>query len=264
MNALGPRRVLGSIGPVVCSLALLAGCSTNTSNTPPTTSTKSSATAIESSGTSPSAVRGCVPECSDGVVAAGPLPVGDYTIVYFLDGQLTVRYAEPWESTEDQGVEFASGPRGKSDVHRVVFWDDILPVDDHGHRVFGVPITAAGLLQWFKTDPTFHVSAPQPGTIGRDIPATVIDLTIAPDAKNQDPGCPIDVCVFDFTWPNVSGALGTGGAEVLRLYLADVTYGGRTHLLVAAIQARTPEALRAFLPAAEQVIASARAPVTPA
>jgi hypothetical protein len=45
---------------------------------------------------------------------------------------------------------------------------------------------------------------------------------------------------------------------------AGVTYGGHTHLLVAAIQARNREVLRAFLPAAEHVIASARAPVTPA
>ena len=184
--------------------------------------------------------------------------------MYFLDGQLTVTYIEPWESTEDQGVEFASGPRGESDMHRVVFWDDILPVDHHGHRVNGVPISAAGLLRWFRTNPTFQVSSEQRGTIGTDIPATVINLRAAPDAKNQEPGCPFNVCVSVFTWPHIGEALGIGGPETLRLYLADVSYGGRTHLLVAAIQARTKQNLAAFVPAAEQVIASARAPVTPA
>jgi hypothetical protein len=263
MNAFGRWKVSATV-PFACSVALLAACSTTASEDATTPSVKSPGTAVASPEESPSGIRGCVPECSEGFIAAGPLPVGDYTTVYFLDGQLTVSYAEPWESTEDQGVEFASGPRGESDVHRVVFWDDILPVDDHGQRVSGVPITAAGLLRWFRTDPRFDVSGEQQAMIGRDIPATVIDLTTAPDAKNQDPGCPYDVCVSVFTWPNVGEALGIGGPETLRLYLADVSYGGRTHLLVAAIQARSKQNLTAFLPAAEQVIASARAPVTPA
>lgn len=246
-----------------CSLALIAACSPTATEDVITPSVTSPGTTVASPEESPSGIRGCVPECSEGFVTAGPLPSGDYSTVYFLDGQLTVSFAEPWESSEDQGVEFASGPRGASD-HRIVFWDDILPVDDHGHRVNGVPITAAGLLRWFRTNPTFDISREQQAVIGRDIPATVIDLTTALDAKNQDPGCPSGTCVFVFTWPNVGEALAIAGRETLRLYLADVSYGGRTHLLVAAIQARSKQNLEAFLPVAEQVIASARAPVTPA
>jgi hypothetical protein len=48
------------------------------------------------------------------------------------------------------------------------------------------------------------------------------------------------------------------------MYLSDISYGGQTHLLAVAIDAPDPAALKAFAPAAERVIDSARAPVSPA
>jgi hypothetical protein len=51
---------------------------------------------------------------------------------------------------------------------------------------------------------------------------------------------------------------------VIRLYLSDVKYGGKTHLFAISIRASDPSGLKAFAPAAEWVIATVRAPVSPA
>ena len=50
---------------------------------------------------------------------------------------------------------------------------------------------------------------------------------------------------------------------MIRLYLSDVKYGGKTHLFAIDIYAQDPAALEDFAPAAEGVIGSVRAPVSP-
>ena len=109
-------------------------------------------------------IRGCVPECVYGFTDPGSLPVGSYTTQYFFDGHLTVTFDKPWESHEDQAVEFSVAPLGKWDIHRVLFWSDIYPVEmDNNHelhRVKGVPITTAGWLRWLETNPNLRVTAP--------------------------------------------------------------------------------------------------------
>ncbi|GAA1646695.1 hypothetical protein GCM10009744_42310 [Kribbella alba] len=54
---------------------------------------------------------------------------------------------------------------------------------------------------------------------------------------------------------------GFGGSAVLRLELANVTYAGGPHLFAIGVEGRDPADLATFLPAAEKLIASARAPV---
>jgi hypothetical protein len=51
---------------------------------------------------------------------------------------------------------------------------------------------------------------------------------------------------------------------VVRLYLWDVKYGGKMHLFAISIYAQDPATLEDFAPAAEGVISSVRAPVSPA
>lgn len=51
---------------------------------------------------------------------------------------------------------------------------------------------------------------------------------------------------------------------VLRLYLSDVAYGGRSHLFAIGIEGRDQADLKTFLPDAERLIAGADAPVGPA
>ena len=200
-------------------------------------------------------IRGCVPECSTGFSDPGPIGPGPYTTAAFLDGKFTVRYPSRWESHEDQGVEFSSSPAGKWDVHRVLSWDDILPWDQqHGRVATGVPNTAAGWVEWLSSNPSVSVTEPRDATITRmRLPATYIDITNPPGGEKFP----------DFiTWPNAGGNLyGIAGAFMFRLYLAEVTYGGRDHLLAVAVEGQDSADLKAFLPEAKQVIASADAPI---
>jgi hypothetical protein len=204
---------------------------------------------------SESEIRGCVPECSTGFSDPGAIGPGPYTTAAFLDGQLTVTYPSRWESHEDQGVEFSSAPAAKWDVHRVLFWDDILPWDQkHGRVATGVPSTTAGWVEWLSSNPIVTVTSPRHATITRmRLPATYIDITDASGGERfPEP----------ITWPNAGGnRYGMGGDFVLRLYLAEVTYGGKDHLLAVAVEGQDSEDLKSFLPEAKQVIASAEAPI---
>ena len=257
---------------------ILAGCSSGS----PKSSGDGSLTASISTSTPATAnaspadvsIRGCVPECSTVATYPGTIGPGPYTTTGFLDGQLTVTYPSSWESHEDQGVEFSSAPQGKWHIHRVLFWDDIKPLvadlrHPYGHTVSGVRNTVGGWLQWLRLNPALAVSTPRSSTIGQmAIPASYVDIAIAPGAANEDPYCAKHLhttCVALLTWPHAGGNIYSwADPAVLRLYLADVTYGGKQHLLAVAVEGRNSADLKAFLPEAEQVIASARAPVTAA
>src|SRR5215217_326293 len=216
-------------------------------------------------------IRGCVPECLYGGTDPGDLPGGSYSTEYFLGGYLTVTFDEPWESHEDQSVEFSASPQGKWDKDTVRFWSDIYPVEGKTfnlkHRAKGVPITTAGWLHWLSNNPNLRVSDPKKATIGEDdLPAKVVDIGISDQAKNDDPGyppCRRVICQTLLTWPNSDNYFGIGGSDVVRLYLSDVKYGGKTHLFAIGIYAQDSAGLKAFAPAAEGVIGSVRAPVSP-
>ncbi len=208
-------------------------------------------------------IRGCVPRCSSEFADPGAIGPGPYTTVGFLDGQLTVTYPDRWESHEDQGVEFSSAPLGEFDIHRVLFWSDILPwVADarhpDGRRVQGVPNTASGWFAWLSSHPDLHVSAPRSATIGRmQLPAAYVDIAVRPGTIGFDDGA-----VVVLSWPNAGGNVYSfGGSFMLRLYLSDVTYGGKDHLLAIAIEGQDRADLEAFSRSAQPVIASADAPI---
>jgi hypothetical protein len=218
-------------------------------------------------------IRGCVPECLSGGVDPGRIPPGSYTTQYFFDGHLTVTFRKAWVSHEDTPIVFWAKPEVKQDGEgRVQFTEDIIPVEgktfNRKHRAKGVPITTAGWLHWLSNNPNLRVSDPKKATIGEDdLPAKVVDVGISDQAKNDEPGyppCRRVICQTLLTWPNAGGNyFGLGGSDVIRLYLSDVKYGGKTHLFAIAIYASDPAALNAFAPAAEGVIGSVRAPVSP-
>jgi hypothetical protein len=219
-------------------------------------------------------IRGCVPECLSGGVDPGRIPPGSYTTQYFFDGHLTVTFRKAWVSHEDTPIVFWAKPEVKQDGEgRVQFTEDIIPVEgktfNRKHRAKGVPITTAGWLHWLSNNPNLRVSDPKKATIGEDdLPAKVVDVGISDQAKNDEPGyppCRRVICQTLLTWPNAGGNyFGLGGSDVIRLYLSDVKYGGKTHLFAISIYAQDPAALKAFAPAAERVIATVRAPVSPA
>lgn len=104
----------------------------------------------------------------------------------------------------------------------------------------GVPLTVKGLLAWLRTTPRLDVSAPRPGTIGRSLPATVVDVTIAKGAKNEDPTCPTRTCVDFLGYPQWDVNFGISEPQIQRFYLSNVTYGGRKHLFIAVIYPNDP------------------------
>jgi hypothetical protein len=76
---------------------------------------------------------------------------------------------------------------------------------------------------------------------------------------------PHTTCVALLSWPHSGGNIYSwADPGLIRLYLADVTYGGKRHLLAIAVEGHDAADLKAFLPAAKMVIASAEAPLEPA
>jgi hypothetical protein len=221
--------------------ASIAGCSSTAS--PPTTAAVSS----------PTASATCTADCPQ-------------TSTAFLDGKLTVRFPVPWSIGEDQSVEFSGGPVGTSDVHRLLFWMDILPVDPHGKVVSGVPQTAGGLLKWLRERPNLAVTIPRATTIGAArMAAQVVDISIPGDAKSEDPSCPGAVCVAFLTWPGAGTFLyGIGPPTTVRLYVSNVVVDGKPHLFAVAIEAKDAADLSTFEPVAEQAIDSFTGPIVAA
>ena len=144
----------------------------------------------------------------------------------------------------------------------MLFWEDVYPIE-HNKRVPGVPLTVKGLLGWLRHNPRLDVSAPRPGTIGRGLPATVVDVTIAKGAKNEDPDCPTRTCILWLDYPQWDVNWGIAEPQVQRFYLSDVSYGGRKHLFIAVVYPNDPRDMKKFLPHAEHLIATVQVPATP-
>ena len=253
-------RLLGHLAVAAALISVASACASQ-----PATGVTSSPPTSASTGPTAGAgsIPGCAPECLSGFTNPGLLPIGAFTTSHFLGGHLTVTFEDAWESHEDQPVEFSAAPVGKWDAHRVLFWSDILPVNPDGRIATGVPKTAAGFIDWLRNRPNLRVSSPQPATIGRaGLPATTVDIDIAPDAVNEDVGCPTKACVLPLTWPGARGnTYGIATPAVLRLYLCDVSYSATRHLLAVAVEGQDRADLLAFAPTGQRLIASAIAPV---
>ena len=128
----------------------------------------------------------------------------------------------------------------------------------------GVPGTTDGVVGWLRANPNLSVTAPREGTIGSDLPATVVDVSVAGKAENDDPGCPAKPCANFLGFPQWGEPYGIAGGGVTRFYFSDVEYGGQTHLFVAAVEGLDKAQLDAGLPAAERLIESAKVPADPA
>jgi len=207
----------------------------------------------------PDPIKGCVPQCNTpGLVAPGPVPTGPYETQWFFGGEMVVSLDEEWFVNEDSTGEFALSPRAlPSDV--VLFWEDVYPVEK-GRQVKDVPMTAHGLLRWMRNDPRLVVSDEHRGRIG-DVPATVVDVSVAEGAKNDDPQtCPTPACVLFLGFPQWDGTFAITDQQSPRLYLSDVTYGGEQHLFVAAIYADLPADTDVLRPHGEDLLATVQVP----
>jgi hypothetical protein len=175
---------------------------------------------------------------------------------------MVIALDEPWSSHEDSTGEFAL-TLDATPENGVYFWEDVYPVENE-ERVLGVPMTVDGLLDWLRQTPRLEMSAPRPGTIGSALPATIVDVTVSKDATNEDPSCPSAACVLWLGFPHWEGSWGIAITQEQRLYLSDVTYGGKTHLFVTVIYPDDLADMEAFAPHAEDLLATIEVPATPA
>ena len=121
-------------------------------------------------------------------------------------------------------------------------------------------MTAQGLLRWMRNDPRLVVSDEHRGRIG-DVPATLVDVSVAEGAKNDDPQtCPTPACVLFLGFPQWDETFGITDQQTPRLYLSDVTYGGEQHLFVAAIYADLPADTDVLRPHGEDLLATVQVP----
>ena len=207
-----------------------------------------------------STIPGCAPQClPPGKVVPGNLPTGTYQTKYFFAKQMKLSFARGWFSEEDSTGEFAAYAKKNPDS-RIVFWEDVYTTKPGSlQRVGPSRRTAASLLTWLQGNPNLMVSKPTSGRIGA-IRARVVDVGVADDAVNDDPGCPAKACANFLGYPQWGEPYGIAGKWISRFYLADVRYGGKQHLFVAALEVAGTAQLRAFLPEAKKVLASVRVP----
>ena len=251
------RRLLAASAAVL----LIGGCGDDDSS-----SDKEASKSDEAQTEATATIKGCAPQClPPNFSEPGKVPQGPYNTEYFFAGQMEVTFEKGWAVGEDSTGEFASADNKSPDL-RVIFWEDIYPTK-HGQglqRVKGVPGTADGVVGWLRANPNLSVTPPDEGTIGSDLPATVVDVSVSAKADNDDPGCPAKPCANFLGFPQWGETYGIAGGGVTRFYFSDVKYGGKTHLFVAAVEGIDKAQLDAGLPAAEQVIESTKVPADPA
>jgi hypothetical protein len=239
------------------------GGSQKTSNGSAASRPAPSATGSAKQALVPQPIKGCVPRCNPpGLSRPGPILVPAYKTEWFFGSQLVISPSEYWSIHEDSTGEFAL-TRDASPADSVLFWEDVYPTVQ-GKRVIGVPMTVKGFLGWLQQSSQLDVSTPHAGKIGSDLPATVVDVSIAKGAKNEDPDCPAHVCVEWVSYPQWDGAFGIAQPQVQRLYLSDVTYGASRHLFVAVIYPDDPRDMGTFAPKAEKLMQAVQVPASAA
>lgn len=119
-----------------------------------------------------------------------------------------------------------------------------------GAGASSVGSTADDLVAWLASNTLLEVSPPQAATVG-GLPGVSMDIRIAADAENQDPSCPVQVCVpfmkgldplppveWDWDW-------GSAGTEAQRLYLVTGTHGTVVAIFVDSLDGTSFDVLTA-------------------
>lgn len=199
----------------------------------------------------------CVPSCGLGRVEGGALPKGRYQTEWFFGGYMTVETDGRWERGEDSSGELGMYLPPERD-YGLKFHLDLYPVKDE-QRVHGIPSTAAGLVDWLRSQEWLVVGEGMSTRIG-PLPANGVDVRLSASAPQQfaDCGAP---CVDFLGFEQFDhAAIGIHGDDLYRIYFADVQYDGSAHVLVAHVESRARVHLDSVLPAVEQVLASVTVP----
>jgi hypothetical protein len=94
-------------------------------------------------------------------------------------------------------------------------------------------IGADGLDHWLKENPDLVVEGSEPLVLD-EIQFTSVAISAGDQAASVDPGCPALPCVNVFGYPEWELPFAITTDHFLRLYFADVAYGGETHPFVIA------------------------------
>ena len=201
----------------------------------------------------------CIPLCAAGRVAGGTLPAGRYQTEWFFGGYMTIKTDGTWERTEDSDGELSLPVSGSGDdTYRIAFFlDPALVIED---EIQDVPRTAVEYVEWLSARPDLVVGEPIATRIGA-IPATAVDIRLAPTAPRQYDDCPA-ACVTFLKVAAFDHSDGILGDDVYRFYLADLSYSGSNHMLVAKVEGRDAGDLSSVLdrvkPLLETVVVPAR------
>jgi hypothetical protein len=196
---------------------------------------------------------------SSSALAAAP-PSRAYVTSGFFAGAMSVRLERGWHVLEDSRLHLSA--TAKDPDYRVLWSVDASPVHS-GTKVSGIASLAAPLIGWLRNSRDLRVVEARRSTIGSKLPARVIDVTLGPNAVNDDPGCPARKCVNFLRFGGATEDYGIAGDDAIRFYLADIKIKGRRHLLIVAIEARNQADLTVRRPAAERLIHTATLVVTP-
>jgi hypothetical protein len=129
--------------------------------------------------------------------------------------------------------------------------------------VEGVEQTPEAFVAWMEGNPAL-IATPGPAeTIGQGLPALTVDVEIPATATKDDPDCPV-ACTNFVGLQDGSGIYGNLVGEKTRIYLAQISYGGQTHLLVVSVEVSEAANFDAVLPGAQGIIDTFRMPVDPA
>jgi len=167
-----------------------------------------------------------------------------------------------WLLGEDSSGELKLNPADDLDLKLSFFTDPIATTND-GRIEAGVAGTPIALIEWLRSNPNLSVSEPTTTTIGQDVPATSVDLTVASDAENGDPRCPPGLaCVnlFLFRGPTYNFGYGISSDQRLRFTFAEIGSGDATRTLFVLHEVVPADRLTDFATRAGPMIASLRLP----
>ena len=185
--------------------------------------------------------------CEEGHVCLGVLAPGTaYTTTNFLPH---VTFSVPdtgWENLVDGEGTFQLLPIATPGDAIAFFREPRAS----GSGASSVGSTVDDLAAWLASNTLLEVTPPQAATIG-GLTGVSMEIRIAADAQNQDPSCPVQVCVpfmkgLDPTPPvEWNWDWGSAGTEVQRLYLVTWTDGTVVAIFVDSLDGTSFDALTA-------------------
>jgi hypothetical protein len=183
--------------------------------------------------------------CEEGHVCLGVLNPGtDYSTTDFLP-HVTFRVPDAgWENLVDGQGTFQLLPVAAPGDAIAFFREPRAS----GAGASAVGSTVDDLSTWLGANPMLEVTSPEAVTVG-GAAGVWMKIRVAADAENQDPSCPVQVCVPFFKGLDPSPPVewdwdwGSAGTEVQRLYLVSWTDGTVVAIFVDSLDGTSFDAL---------------------